>query len=79
MIYLCTATPSGGFGAFGGIITKGFGFTSFNAILSTSKRLIQSFISNDSVQMPTGAIQIIFLILSIWLTNKIKLRFPILA
>lgn len=29
-MYVCCATPSGGFGAFGGIITKGLGFTSFN-------------------------------------------------
>jgi hypothetical protein len=28
-MYVCCATPSGGFGAFGGIITKGLGFTSF--------------------------------------------------
>jgi hypothetical protein len=46
------------------LTSAGFGFNSFHSIL---------------MQMPTGAIQIVFLILSIWLTNKIKLRFPILA
>lgn len=32
-MFLCCALPSGGFGAFGGIITKGFGFDSFEAVL----------------------------------------------
>ncbi|KAJ9096957.1 hypothetical protein QFC20_006317 [Naganishia adeliensis] len=63
-MFLCYALPSGGFGAFGGIITKGFGFDSFEAVL---------------MQMPTGAIQIVMLIFCIWLTNKIKMRFPIVA
>ncbi|KAI5449361.1 hypothetical protein NCC49_004766 [Naganishia albida] len=63
-MFLCCALPSGGFGAFGGIITKGFGFDSFEAVL---------------MQMPTGAIQIVMLIFCIWLTNKIKMRFPVVA
>lgn len=29
--------------------------------------------------MPTGAIQIVMLIFCIWLTNKIKMRFPVVA
>lgn len=29
--------------------------------------------------MPTGAIQIVMLIFCIWLTNRIKMRFPIVA
>ncbi|KAJ9092801.1 hypothetical protein QFC21_006677 [Naganishia friedmannii] len=64
LMFLCCALPSGGFGAFGGIITKGFGFDAFEAVL---------------MQMPTGAIQIVVLIFSIWLTNKIKMRFPVIA
>lgn len=28
-MFFCCATPSGGFGAFGGLITQGFGFNSF--------------------------------------------------
>lgn len=60
----CTAIPSGGFGAFGGLITKGFGFDSFQSVL---------------MQMPVGAIGIICLLSSIWVTNKIKLRYPVLA
>lgn len=63
-MFLCCALPSGGFGAFGGIITKGFGFDAFEAVL---------------MQMPTGAIQIVFLVLCIWITNKIKMRFPVVA
>ncbi|KAJ9092845.1 hypothetical protein QFC19_008569 [Naganishia cerealis] len=64
MMFLCCALPSGGFGAFGGIITKGFGFDAFEAVL---------------MQMPTGAIQIVCLVFCIWLTNKIKMRFPVVA
>jgi hypothetical protein len=60
----CCATPSGGIGAFGGIITKGFGFTALNAIL---------------MQIPTGVLGICILLSSIWLTNKYKLRFPVIA
>jgi hypothetical protein len=29
LMYVCCATPSGGFGAFGGLITKGLGFNKF--------------------------------------------------
>lgn len=64
LMYMCCSIPSGGLSAFGGIITKGFGFNSFQAVL---------------MQMPTGAIQIICLVFCIWLTNKIKMRFPIVA
>jgi len=60
----CCALPSGGFGAFSGIITKGFGFSSFEAIL---------------MQIPTGAIGILTLLITIWVTNKIQLRFPVIA
>ncbi|RSH92558.1 hypothetical protein EHS25_008003 [Saitozyma podzolica] len=63
-MFFCCATPSGGFGAFGGLITQGFGFNSFQTVL---------------MQMPTGAIGIIILLISIWLTNKFKVRFVIIA
>lgn len=63
-MWFCAACPSGGIGAFGGLITKGFGFTDFNAIL---------------MQMPTGAEAIVFLLLGIYITNKIKMRWPVLA
>ncbi|ORX39563.1 major facilitator superfamily domain-containing protein [Kockovaella imperatae] len=67
-MWFCAATPatsqSGGIGAFGGLITKGFGFNTFNTIL---------------MQMPLGAIGIIILLTAIYITNKIKLRWPVLA
>lgn len=31
------------------------------------------------MQMPTGAIGIIVLLVSIWVTNRTKLRFPVIA
>lgn len=58
------AVPSGGFGAFGSLITKGFGFNAFTSVL---------------MQMPTGAISIILLITSIRVTNKYKCRAPVIA
>ena len=63
-MWFCAACPSGGIGAFGGLITKGFGFNQFTAIL---------------MQIPTGAIGICTLLLSIYITNKIKMRWPVLA
>lgn len=33
LMYMCCSIPSGGLSAFGGIITKGFGFSSFQAVL----------------------------------------------
>jgi len=59
----CTAIPSGGIGAFGGLITKGFGFSGFDAVL---------------MQIPTGVIGIITLLVGIWATNKWRRRFPII-
>jgi hypothetical protein len=63
-MFLCVATPSGGIGAFGGLITKGFGFNSFTSIL---------------MQIPTGAIGIIVITSSIWIQNKVKIRFAFIA
>ncbi|RSH85367.1 hypothetical protein EHS25_004763 [Saitozyma podzolica] len=63
-MWFCAACPSGGIGAFGGLITKGFGFDTFTTIL---------------MQMPTGGIGIIALLLSIYITNRIKMRWPVLA
>ncbi|WWC87419.1 uncharacterized protein L201_002308 [Kwoniella dendrophila CBS 6074] len=63
-MWFCAACPSGGFGAFGGLITKGFGFDTFTTIL---------------MQIPTGAIGIFSLLVCIWITNKIKMRWPVLA
>ena len=64
LMWLFTALPSGGIGAFGGLITKGFGFSTFKTIL---------------MQIPTGAIGICTLLLSIYVTNRIKMRWPVLA
>ncbi|TXT04298.1 hypothetical protein VHUM_04185 [Vanrija humicola] len=63
-MFICCSTPSGGFGTFGGLITKGFGFNSFHSVL---------------MQMPTGVIGIIVLLISIYVTNRYKLRFPVVA
>ncbi|OXB36609.1 allantoate transporter [Cryptococcus neoformans] len=63
-MWFCCACPSGGIGAFGGLITKGFGFDTFTTIL---------------LQMPPGGIGIITLLVSIYVTNKIKLRWPVIA
>jgi hypothetical protein len=63
-MWFCAACPSGGIGAFGGLITKGFGFDTFTTIL---------------MQMPTGGIGIVALLLSIYITNRIKMRWPVLA
>jgi len=63
-MWFCAACPSGGIGTFGGLITKGFGFNTFTTIL---------------MQMPTGGIGIITLLLAIYITNRIKLRWPVLA
>jgi len=63
-MWFCAACPSGGIGAFGGLITKGFGFSTFNTIL---------------MQIPTGFIGIFALLASIFITNKIKMRWPVIA
>ncbi|WVQ83847.1 hypothetical protein IAT38_005991 [Cryptococcus sp. DSM 104549] len=63
-MWFCAACPSGGIGAFGGLITKGFGFDTFTTIL---------------MQIPTGAIGITTLLISIFVTNRIKLRWPVIA
>lgn len=63
-MWFCAACPSGGIGAFGGLITKGFGFSTFASIL---------------MQIPTGVIGIIGLLTGIYITNRIKMRWPVLA
>ncbi|KAI9631709.1 major facilitator superfamily domain-containing protein [Dioszegia hungarica] len=63
-MWFCAACPSGGIGAFGGLITKGFGFDTFTSIL---------------MQIPTGAIGITGLLIGIYVTNRIKMRWPVLA
>ncbi|KAK8869495.1 hypothetical protein IAR55_000060 [Kwoniella newhampshirensis] len=63
-MYLCTSIPSGGFGAFSGLITKGFGFSSFQSIL---------------MQIPTGVIGIITLLIAIFATNRWKTRWIVIA
>jgi len=63
-MWFCAGLPSGGFGQFGGLITKGFGFNQFTTIL---------------MQIPTGAIGVIGLLTGIYVTNKIKLRWPVMV
>nr|WVH01934.1 allantoate transporter [Naematelia aurantialba] len=62
-MYFCTSCPSGGIGAFGGLITKGFGFDTFTTIL---------------MQMPTGAIGIITLLTGIYFTNRFLRRWIVI-
>ncbi|WWC60757.1 uncharacterized protein I303_103333 [Kwoniella dejecticola CBS 10117] len=64
LMYLCTSTPAGGFGAFSGLITKGFGFDSFQSIL---------------MQIPTGLIGIFTLLIGIYLTNRFKTRWLVIG
>ena len=64
VMFFCVACPSGGIGTFGGLITKGFGFNSFDAIL---------------MQIPTGVIGIIFILGNIYLQDKIKIRSAFIA
>ncbi|KLO20388.1 putative allantoate transporter [Schizopora paradoxa] len=63
MLFLA-ALPSGGIGAFGTLIIQGFGFDSFQSIL---------------FNMPYGALSIVAILGGAWLTNKIKLRFPVIV
>ncbi|AAW44174.1 allantoate transporter, putative [Cryptococcus deneoformans JEC21] len=63
-MYFCTATPSGGIGAFNGLILKGFNFSSFQTTL---------------MSIPTGAIGIVTLLIGIWLTNRYKTRWAVLV
>ncbi|WWC60049.1 uncharacterized protein I303_102612 [Kwoniella dejecticola CBS 10117] len=60
----CMAIPSSGIGTFGTLITKGFGFSSFDTIL---------------FQMPPYVLTISFLLGGTWVMNKINLRFPVVA
>lgn len=63
MLFLA-ALPSGGISAFGTLIIQGFGFDSFQSIL---------------FNMPFGALSIVAIFGGAWLTNKIKLRFPVIV
>jgi hypothetical protein len=82
-MWFCAGLPSGGVGQFGGLITKvgytashlksggafthsyqGFGFDQFTTIL---------------MQIPTGAIGVVGLLVSIYVTNKIQLRWPVMV
>ncbi|WWC87433.1 uncharacterized protein L201_002322 [Kwoniella dendrophila CBS 6074] len=58
------AIPSSGIGTFGTLITKGFGFNSFDTIL---------------FQMPPNVLTLSFLIDGTWVMNRIRLRFPVVA
>lgn len=63
MLFLA-ACPSGGIGAFGPLIIKGFGFNSFQSIL---------------FNIPFAFMQIVSIAFGAWLTNKIHLRFPVIV
>jgi len=62
-MFIFVCIPNGGIGTFGGLITKGFGFNSFITIV---------------MQIPTGCITIIVLVIAIFVTNRIKIRFIII-
>ncbi|RSH87586.1 uncharacterized protein EHS24_000097 [Apiotrichum porosum] len=64
LIYLTSTLAASGFGKFGGLIIKGLGFTSFSATL---------------MGMPTGAEAMVTLAIAIWVTNRIKMRWPVIA
>jgi hypothetical protein len=50
--------------AFGGLIVKGFVRDPFKTIL---------------FQMPFGGLQVVTILLTAWMTNKFKLRYPVIA
>ncbi|WRT65301.1 uncharacterized protein IL334_002244 [Kwoniella shivajii] len=60
----CMAIPSSGIGTFNTLITKGFGFSSFDSIL---------------FQIPASVLTLTFLIAGTWVMNKIRLRSPVVA
>lgn len=62
MLFLA-ACPSGGIGAFGTLIVQGFGFDSFQSIL---------------FNMGFGVLTVVSIFVGAWLTNKIRLRFPVI-
>ncbi|EJU03257.1 MFS general substrate transporter [Dacryopinax primogenitus] len=64
LLLFLVACPSGGISAFGGLIVQGFGYDSFTTIL---------------FQMPFGGITVLSIAITSWVTNKIKLRFPVIA
>jgi hypothetical protein len=44
-------------------------------------RLLLTCLTRQAIlmQIPTGALQIVTLLIGIWVTNKFKLRWPVLA
>lgn len=61
LLFLC-ALPSGGIGTFGPLIIKGFGFNQFQTLL---------------FNIPFAALQVILTILSAWISQKLKLKWPV--
>ena len=83
-MWFCAACPSGGIGAFGGLITKGFGFGEYLYtycvhVLRENKLTWADTFTAILMQMPTGGIGIFGLLVGIFITNKIKMRWPVLA
>ncbi|KAL8283386.1 hypothetical protein RQP46_005796 [Phenoliferia psychrophenolica] len=64
LLLFLAATPSGGIGAFGGLIVQSFGYDSFHTIL---------------FQMPFGALQFFCILLCAWITNKIRIRWIVIV
>ncbi|KIM81601.1 hypothetical protein PILCRDRAFT_821381 [Piloderma croceum F 1598] len=64
LLLFLVSCPSGGIAAFGGLIVKGFVQDPFKTIL---------------FQMPFGGLQVLTIILTAWLTNRFKLRYPVIA
>ncbi|THH31740.1 hypothetical protein EUX98_g2458 [Antrodiella citrinella] len=62
MLFLC-ALPSGGISVFGPLIIKGFGFNQFQTLL---------------FNIPFSALQVITVVLSAWLSTKLKLKWPVI-
>jgi len=64
VMLFCCAFPSGGLAAFSGLLIAGLGFTNFTALVLT---------------IPPAALGLIFLLTATFITNKIKLRAPVIA
>ncbi|ORY24487.1 putative allantoate transporter [Naematelia encephala] len=64
LMFVCVAAPSGGFGAFGGLVTKGFGFSSFTAILTG---------------LPSPVINSLAMLFAGYMNDKFRKRFIVIA
>jgi hypothetical protein len=82
-MWFCAGLPSGGVGQFGGLITKvrfiAFSFTPEGASTHSCQGFGFDQFTTILMQIPTGAIGVVGLLVSIYVTNKIQLRWPVMV